>query len=116
MAADSEITPAGAVDNIYKEHVIGNIYNPHNFGGYLIFRGIKTFIDGRNDQLFFGDFTTKLHDAIEKDPTRFLAYLLEYNVSVALVFPKSAEARELEHSVDWQKKYSDAISELYVKQ
>jgi hypothetical protein len=37
------------VDYIY-EH--GLVDNPFDFGGYLIFRGIKTFIDGRTDQLF----------------------------------------------------------------
>src|SRR5262249_55240928 len=76
---ESNITPAGAVNYIEREHLTGNIYNPHNFGGYLISRGIKTFIDGRNDQLFSDGFVTRLHNVIERHPAQFVDYLSKYN-------------------------------------
>jgi hypothetical protein len=116
MAPAPNITPAGAVDYINKEHLIGNIYNPHGFGGYLMSRGIKTFIDGRNDQLFYGGFVTRLHNIIDKHPKQFIEFLNEYNVVIALVFPDSIEAQELEQSSAWKRVYSDAVSELFQKQ
>jgi hypothetical protein len=116
LAPAPNITPTGAVDYILREHLGGNIYNPHNFGGYLISRGLKTFIDGRNDQLFSNGFVTRLHDVVEKHPKEFVGYLKEYNIAIALVFPDSIEAQELERSFGWKKVYSDAVSELFQKE
>jgi hypothetical protein len=50
------ITPAAAVDYILRTDPSGRLYNDFHFGGYLIFRDVKTFIDGRTDQLFGGGF------------------------------------------------------------
>ncbi len=110
-----KISPTGAVDYIQREHLSGNIYNPHDFGGYLIFRGIKTFIDGRNDQLFSGGFATRLYDAVDQHPRKFIEYLTAYNVSIALVIPDSREAQELSRAAGWQNVYSDDVSELFQK-
>src|SRR5713101_1271062 len=115
IAPDRKISPAGAVDYIQKEHLSGNIYNPYDFGGYLIFRGIKTFIDGRTDQLFIGGFATRLYDAVDQHPRKFIEYLTAYNVSIALVIPDSREAQELSAAAGWQKVYSDDVSELFQK-
>ncbi|TGU56091.1 hypothetical protein EN790_34620, partial [Mesorhizobium sp. M2D.F.Ca.ET.147.01.1.1] len=38
-------------------HLSGNLMNSYNFGGTLIFHDIKTYIDGRTDQLFQDGFT-----------------------------------------------------------
>ena len=32
-----------------KNHLSGNVFNSYDFGGTLIFHGIKTYIDGRTD-------------------------------------------------------------------
>ena len=113
MAPARKLSPTGAVDYIQREHLSGNIYNPYNFGGYLIFRGIKTFVDGRTDQLFTGGFATRLYDAVDQNPRKFIAYLMAYNVSIAIVVPNSREAQELSRAAGWQKVYSDDVSELF---
>ena len=41
--------PVGAVDHIEANAAKGNVYNDYSFGGYLIFRGIPTFVDGRSE-------------------------------------------------------------------
>jgi hypothetical protein len=113
MAPEAKITPEGAVDYIYKHQLVGNIYNPLNFGGYLMFRGVKTFIDGRTDQLFLENFWTKLNDVVYHHPKEFIPYLMGYSVKLAVVIPNSVDAQELERSADWQKVYSDSVSELF---
>src|SRR5262249_16740698 len=40
-------TPSAALDYVLKANVTGPVLNDFDFGGYLIFRGIPTFIDGR---------------------------------------------------------------------
>jgi hypothetical protein len=115
MAPRAEITPEGALDYIYQHQLVGNIYNPLAFGGYLIFRGIKTFIDGRTDQLFLEGFMNNLIEVVTKKPTQFVEFLQRYDVVLAVVVPHSVEAQELERSADWQKLYSEPVSEVFQK-
>src|SRR5262249_10898242 len=49
--------PNGAVDYV-KRHVTGRVFNSYDFGGYLIFSDIPTFVDGRAD-LYGDDFLQK---------------------------------------------------------
>jgi hypothetical protein len=112
---DPKISPSGAVDYIYDHHLKGNIYNSYNFGGYLVFRKVNTFIDGRTDLLFLGGFITHLGDVVSKHPRKFLPYLEEFKVSLGLVVPDSLESQELFASPDWKLVYSDKYSELFVK-
>jgi hypothetical protein len=113
MAPSAEITPEGAVDYIYEHQLTGNIYNPLNFGGYLIFRGVKTFIDGRTDQLFLENFMNSLFQLVYGKPTEFVPFLQRYDVALAVVIPHSIEAQELERSADWQRVYGDSVSQLF---
>src|SRR5262249_9135295 len=41
------ITPSAAVEFIQRAGIAGNVFNSYSFGGYLIFVGIQTFVDGR---------------------------------------------------------------------
>ncbi len=113
MSPASNITPAGAIDYMAKDKLHGNIYNYFDFGGYLVFRGIKTFIDGRTDQLFSDGFIANLSRILTTEPSSFIPLLQKYDISLALVRPQSIEAKELERSPLWNKVYSDEISWLY---
>ncbi len=113
ISPKSDITPAGAVDYIVGNDLHGNIYNYYDFGGYLIFRGIKTFVDGRSDQLFLSGFMNRLGELLEKRPQEFVQYLQSHNISLALVQPGSIESRELGRSSAWHQAYHDDVSELY---
>jgi hypothetical protein len=115
VAPKAEISPEGAVNFIFRERLTGNIFNDYNFGGYLIFRGLLTFIDGRSDQLFVGGFLVRLRDAIEKHPKDLESYLDTYNISNVLVVPDSLVAEELAHSPHWESVYVDGISKILQK-
>ncbi len=112
-APKADITPTGAVDFLIRERLADKIYNDYNFGGYLIFRGVPTFVDGRSDQLFVGGFLTKLHAIIDRRPSDFPAYLRNYEISVALVAPDGPEAQALARSPDWERLYSDGVSAVF---
>ena len=111
ISPKKEHTPAGAVDYIQQRKLAGNIYNAFNFGGYLIFRGVKTFIDGRIDQLFLGGFMER----VTQLETNFPELLKQYDISVVLVPPTSSEARQIERLPDWSKAYSDDISVVFIR-
>jgi hypothetical protein len=110
-----QISAEGSVDYIFDHNLHGKIYNGFNFGGYLILRGIPTFIDGRTDQLFGDGFTTENRTIVTERPREFIGYLDKYHISVGLVAPNSMEAQEFRASSDWIGVYADDVSELFVK-
>ena len=109
----SVIMPVGAVDQIEANAGKGKVYNDYLFGGYLIFRGIPTFIDGRSELVFGGDFLTKLHRTLKGTGREFRQLLDEHQISLALVRPNSADAQRLDESPGWRVAYADEISVLY---
>src|SRR5439155_24073164 len=40
-------TPTAALAAVAADHVDGPVLNDYEFGGYLVFSGVKPFIDGR---------------------------------------------------------------------
>ena len=109
-----DITPAAAVDYMVAMNLTEQrLYNEYDFGGYLIFRNIKTFIDGRSDQLFLQGFTDHLFDLLEHRPRQFVPFLAEHGVTLALVAPGSTESQELAASSKWENIYADKLAELY---
>src|ERR1019366_3869605 len=64
-------SPAGAVAAL-KAANVGRVFNDYNFGGYLIYSGIPTFIDGRTE-LYGADFMLRYFRATQlKDMPDFL--------------------------------------------
>src|SRR5256885_988769 len=98
---------------IQQKKLAGNMYNTYEFGGYLIFRGVKTFIDGRIDQLFLGGFMERIARA--QLDGNFPEMLKQYEISLVLVAPRSPEVRQIERLHGWTKAYSDDISVLFIR-
>jgi hypothetical protein len=107
------IHPVAAVDYILRTDPFGRVYNDFSFGGYLLFRGVKTFIDGRTDQLFRGGFLSRTFESPNKSNAEFLQLLDEYQVSSALVRPESSQALKLDRAPSWQRQYADDVAVVY---
>ena len=109
------ITPAAALAEARKTGVTGNVFNSYNFGGYLIFAGEPTFIDGRTDQLFLGGFFSELQDTMKAaDDSAFFAMLDRYETDWAIVEPNGDAARHFENADGWRAVYADSVAEVYV--
>ena len=108
-----EIRPVAAVDYLQQANLSGRLFNHYGFGGYLIDRGVKTFIDGRIDQLFLGGFLDNVLTTIRMG--EFVRLLDEHDISLVLVPPGSLEARQLDPNSGWKKLYSDEIASLYTR-
>jgi hypothetical protein len=115
-APSPAMSPAAALAAAREIGVTGPVYNDYNFGGYLISRGVPTFIDGRADQIFLGGFMTEIYDSAESsDESRFPALLDRYGVTWALVRPGEADARRLEAAPGWAQAYADDVAAIYRK-
>ena len=109
----SSSVPVRAVDYIEAHGKTAKVFNAYQFGGYLIFRGIPSFIDGRTDQLFLGGFMSSISQALKGPKSEFLALLDKYDVTFALVLPNSPAAYRLSEADTWREVYSDQASVVY---
>jgi hypothetical protein len=109
------ISPQAAVDYVLQQNVSGPVLNDFDFGGYLIFRGIKTFIDGRT--LPFGrQFAVDYMDALQiKNQAKLDEMADTYKVAWTLLRPGSTMANHFDQSPRWRQLYADDIAVVYVR-
>jgi len=108
------IMPKAAIDAVRAAHIDGNVFNSYNFGGYLIWSGIPTFVDGRAE--LFGDtFLSKFFAGTDFDLDGGFALLEEYRVKWAILVPTLGLAKALARNPDWDEIYSDKYSAVFVR-
>jgi hypothetical protein len=109
------IAPKAAIDFVQRTNINGNVFNDYDFGGYLIFRGIPTFVDGRD--LPFGDaFLRRYFEAVALvDINTTFELLDEYKVTWVVLRPKAPLALALARSGQWDEVYSDKSSIVLVQ-
>jgi hypothetical protein len=106
------ITPAAAVANAGLAEA-GPVLNDYSFGGYLIFAGIPTFIDGRGE-LYGGPFITRFNRDVSLAELRdFLKLLDEYKFGATLLAPDTPAIALLDRLPDWQRVYSDDVAVVH---
>ena len=85
------------------------------FGGYLIWRQMPVFIDGRAE-LYGEKFTMAYYNALElKDVSQFLGLLKDYDIDGLLLQPGTPAAGLLDHLGNWRRVYADDVAVLYVR-
>ena len=116
-APAAKMTPEAAFRAAIAAGVQGPVYNDYDFGGFLIAHGVKTFVDGRTDQLFLGDFLPGLkRDLQSRDDTGFAARLARYGVTWALVRIASDETRHFATMKGWRPIHRDDVASVFVRE
>jgi hypothetical protein len=91
----------------------GPVLNSYRFGGYLIFAGIPTFIDGRGE-LYGGKFISRAYrDLNLADLPDFLKLLDQYKIRATLLAPRTPAVKLLDRLPDWQRVYSDGVAVVH---
>jgi hypothetical protein len=89
------------------------MYNSYNWGGYLLWRGYRVFIDGRAD-VYLDDFMDEY----------MLAYQLQgdwrqplerYDVEYVLIESGASLEALLEESTEWTRAYRDEMAVIFVR-
>lgn len=107
--------PARALESVDQELISGNVFNSYRLGGFLIYRGIKPFIDGRAD-MYGDDFLWDHMDAINLKKTGKLQELLEkYQISWTLLSKNESAVALLDVLPEWKRIYSDDFTVIHVK-
>ena len=107
--------PRAAIQFVKRTNITGNVFNDYNFGGYLIFSGIPTFIDGRAE--LFGDaFLQRYADALNLvDINGAFELLDEYKVNWVILRPSEPLAKAIARNTLWNEVYADDYSIVFVR-
>lgn len=103
------ITPAAAVDAGLQ--LPGHVFNHYDYGGYLIFRGVPVFIDGRGDP--YGNAFTQAAIKAVLDGTDLLDLLDRHGAAWTLLPASSAAVATLDRSEGWLRYYTDDVTVVH---
>ena len=113
LQPDPEVAAPGAIAYAKSHGLDGNVLNSYNLGGALILNGIKTYIDGRTDQLFLGGFT--LADDATKKGKGLDEILARHDISWAILATKDLRIPMFDAKPGWKRVFSDADASIYVR-
>ncbi|HXZ01860.1 MAG TPA: hypothetical protein VEI03_17840 [Stellaceae bacterium] len=111
---DDRISPASALAAAQRMGLSGPVLNSEPFGGYLIFRGVPTFIDGRMEM--YGDrFLRRYLDADAGSGPALLGLLRDYAIAWTLLEPSSRATEIMDHLPGWRRVYADAYAVVHAR-
>jgi hypothetical protein len=112
--AVSKPFPVAAVQYLQDHPISGKIWNTYGFGGYLVYSGVPTSIDGRADLFERGGvFDDYVHVSLLKPGA--LEILNNYHAAACLLQRDEALSTLLLASSKWKRVYSDNTSALFLR-
>jgi hypothetical protein len=113
-APPANAAPAVAVTELKKLN-LNRVFNDYDFGGYLISRGVPTFIDGRTE--LFGEKLMVDHNNASGliEPDNLFRLLKDYDIEATLMRTQSAATKLLDRVDGWEKVYSDDIATIHLR-
>jgi hypothetical protein len=106
--------PERALATVATHNIEGPVLNDYTFGGYLMFRGVKAFIDGR--YLPYGDaFMRRFYEATQVPEGQLPGLLSEYGITWTLLPPTYPAVVLLDHLPGWRRLYADDIAVVHVR-
>jgi hypothetical protein len=102
--------PAAALAAVRAHQITGPVFNDFNFGGFLIFSGVPTFIDGRAD--VYGDGFIRRYATPEELP----GLLSQYHVTWTLLGAGQPDVLLLDHLPGWQRLYADSVAVVHTRE
>lgn len=112
---DDLATPSAALAAARRIGLSGPVFNSEQFGGYLVFRGVPSFIDGRIE-MFGNTFLARYLDATNGDASCLQALLDRWEVRWALLARGQAAARSLEGMAGWRRVYADSRAVVFARE
>jgi hypothetical protein len=108
--------PVRAVEYMRQHRVPGPLFNTYGAGGYLIWAlpEQKVFIDGRGDLFEDGGAFSQYIESTNLRPAAF-AVLRAYRIQSCLLQRTEPLATVLAANPDWEQRYSDEASALFVR-
>ncbi len=114
VRADGPVTPATALAHVPQALRARPVFNDYAMGGYLIFQGVRPFIDGRTDM--YGEaFDRPYTAALDGDRAALDSLLDRYGAAWTLLTPSSPAVRVLDAEPGWRRLYADRYTVIHVR-
>jgi hypothetical protein len=114
MAVPESQAPAAAVDAM-RAYQPKRVLNDLPFGGYLIWRQIPVFVDGRAE-LYGEAFDVAFYRAMQlKDVNELLGMLRKWDIDAVLLTPHTPAVGLLDRIEGWRRVYADQNAVLHVR-
>ena len=114
MRADSAVAPITALAHVPPALRSTPVLNDYSFGGYLIFAGVRPFIDSRVE--LYGDAALKNYAALIRPERAALeATLRRYDIRWSSFAPSSPIVSELDARPGWHRLYTDRFAVVQIR-
>ncbi len=114
VRTDNANVPVSALAHVPPALMRQHMFNEYAFGGYLIFKGARPFIDGRAD-MYGDDFVNEyLTIAGGGEPDLDDAFR-RWNITWTILGPREPLVGVLDHRPGWRRLYSDAYAVVQVR-
>jgi hypothetical protein len=90
------------------------VLNAYEFGGYLIFQGVRVFVDSRAD-MYPADFLERNFRLSRGDGSLLAETLAHYHIAWTIFPSASPVAATLDHSPGWRRLYGDTNAVIHVR-
>ena len=104
--SNDAMTPGAALAAATRLGLSGPVFNSEMFGGYLIFRGVPSFIDGRVE-MYGNDFLAKDYQAELGDQAAIKELLARYHIAWTLFLPGAGAVGVMDRLAGWERVYAD---------
>ena len=112
---DAVNTPKAALAHVPAALQAKPVLNTYSFGGYLIFQGVKPFIDGRAD-MYGDDFFSRHIRLMRGDQAEFDKAVAQYHLAWTILQPREPLAKLMDSKPGWRRLYSDHWAVVHVRE
>ncbi|HEX4302663.1 MAG TPA: hypothetical protein VHZ78_07715 [Rhizomicrobium sp.] len=114
VRGDGAVAPMSALAGVPQAVRAAPVLNDYSFGGYLIFAGVRPFIDSRAE--LYGDAALARYAAlIRPDPKALDAVIARYGIRWSILNPHSPMVAELDARPGWHRVHSDAFAVVHIR-
>jgi hypothetical protein len=106
VRTDDAVTPGAALAAATHLGLSGPVFNSEMFGGYLIFRGVPSFIDGRVE-MYGNDFLAQDYEAERGGAAALTGLLARYHIAWTLLLPGAGAVGVMDRLAGWERVYAD---------
>jgi hypothetical protein len=112
VRTDDQASPVTALAHVPAELVHEPVLNSYEFGGYLIFKDIKPFIDGRSD-VYGDDFIADYSRIFRPDRAAFQRAVDQYGIRWLIVAANGPFPDMMDAMPQWRRLYADRVAVVY---
>jgi len=106
---DNANVPVSAMAHVPADLARQPVFNEYAFGGYLIFKGVRPYIDGRAD-MYGDDFVREYLAIISGREPDVDQALKRWNIRWTILAPRDGLVRRLDQTPGWRRLYADPFA------